>query len=104
MEADVEREAPTRRYGPQIRRCPLDRGAPNNRRSQAPHFGNRPEQRCCTSSLTLCSCISVAYQRLSDCEDDPPEGAAFNEITQSLRRFDQRERLSNTRFDRAGLK
>src|SRR6267378_1937697 len=34
-----------------IRRCPLDRGAPTNRRSQAPHFGNRPEQRSCTSSL-----------------------------------------------------
>src|SRR6266478_2765467 len=34
-----------------IRRCPLDREAPTNRRSQAPHFGNRPEQRSCTSSL-----------------------------------------------------
>src|SRR5467141_427166 len=30
---------------------PLDRGAPTNRRSQAPHFGNRPEQRSCTSPL-----------------------------------------------------
>src|SRR5258708_2381222 len=40
-----------RRGGPEIRRCPLDRGAPTNRRSQAPHFGNRPEQRSCTSSL-----------------------------------------------------
>src|SRR6266566_1311577 len=34
-----------------IRRCPLDREAPTNRRSQAPHFGNRPERRSCTSSL-----------------------------------------------------
>src|SRR6267378_5663032 len=34
-----------------IRRCPLDREAPTNRRSQAPHFGNRPEERSCTSSL-----------------------------------------------------
>src|SRR5712664_2484040 len=34
-----------------VRRCPLDREAPTNRRSQAPHFGNRPEQRSCTSSL-----------------------------------------------------
>src|ERR1700720_639789 len=40
----------------------------------------------------------------SDCKNYPPEGAAFNEVTQSLSRFDQRERLSNDRFDRTGLK
>jgi hypothetical protein len=27
----------------------------------------------------------------SDCKNYPPEGAAFNEITQSLSRFGQRE-------------
>ena len=29
------------------------------------------------------------YQLSSDCKNYPPEGAAFNEITQSLSRFDQ---------------
>jgi len=43
------------------------------------------------------------YQLSSDCKNYPPEGAAFNEITQSLSRFDQRERLSDDRFDRTGL-
>src|SRR5260370_40995481 len=42
---------PGRRGGPELRRCPLDRGAPTNRRSPAPPFGNRPEQRSGTSSL-----------------------------------------------------
>src|SRR5580700_11085436 len=44
------------------------------------------------------------YQLSSDGKNYPPEGAAFNEITQSLSRFDQRERLSDDRFDRARLK
>jgi hypothetical protein len=44
------------------------------------------------------------YQLSSDCKNYPPEGAAFNEITQSLSRFGQRERLSHDRFDRTGLK
>ena len=39
------------------------------------------------------------HQLSSDCKNYPPEGAAFNEITQSLSRFDQRERLSDDRFD-----
>src|SRR5580704_2304251 len=43
-------------------------------------------------------------QGSSDCKNDPPEGATFNEITQSLSRFDQRKRLSDDRFDPAGLK
>jgi hypothetical protein len=29
------------------------------------------------------------YQLSSDCKNYPPEGAAFNEITQSLSRFGQ---------------
>jgi len=41
---------------------------------------------------------------LSDCEDDPAEGAALNQVTQSISRFGQREGLSHDRFDRAGLK
>src|SRR5271169_3455161 len=44
------------------------------------------------------------YQLSSDCKNYPPEGAAFNEITQSLSRFGQRERLRHDRFDRTGLK
>src|ERR1700693_2007466 len=44
------------------------------------------------------------YQWSSDCKNYPPEGAAFNEITQSLSRFGQRERLRHNRFDRTGLK
>jgi hypothetical protein len=44
------------------------------------------------------------YQLSSDCKNYPPEGAAFNEITQSLSRFGQRERLRHERFDRTGLK
>src|SRR5258708_19709644 len=44
------------------------------------------------------------YQLSSDCKNYPPEGAAFNEITQGLSRFDQRERLRHDRFDRTGLK
>src|SRR6202035_2481764 len=43
-------------------------------------------------------------QLWSDCENYPPEGATFNEITQSLSRFGQRERLRHDRFDRTGLK
>src|SRR3984893_14046594 len=44
------------------------------------------------------------YQLLSDCKNYPPEGAAFNEITQSLSRFGQRERLRHDRCDRTGLR
>src|SRR6266436_4218330 len=49
--ATAQSRRPDRRGGSEIRRCPLARGATTNRRSQAPHFGNRPEQRSCTSSL-----------------------------------------------------
>ena len=45
-----------------------------------------------------------ACLKLSDCDDDPAEGAASNQITQSFRRFGQREGFSHDRFDRAGLK
>ena len=45
-----------------------------------------------------------SHQSLSDCEDDPAEGAALNQVTQSISRFGQREGLSHDRFDRAGLK
>src|SRR3984957_9434275 len=45
-----------------------------------------------------------AYQLSSDGENYPPERATFNEITQSLSRFGQRERLRNYRFDRTRLK
>ena len=48
--------------------------------------------------------IQHPHQLSSYCKNYPPEGAVFNEITQSLSRFDQRERLSDDRFDRAGLK
>src|SRR3984893_5908327 len=40
----------------------------------------------------------------SDCEYDPAERAALNEVTQSIRRFGQRERLCHDGLDRAGLK
>src|SRR5882672_7850289 len=45
-----------------------------------------------------------SHQSLSYCEDDPAEGAALNQVTQSISRFGQREGLSHDRFDRAGLK
>jgi hypothetical protein len=41
---------------------------------------------------------------LSDCEDDPAEGAALNQVTQGISRFGQWEGLGLDRFDRAGLK
>src|SRR5882672_1939257 len=44
------------------------------------------------------------HQLSSDCKNYPPEGAALNEITQSISRFGQREALGYDRFDRAGLK
>src|ERR1700722_18521688 len=44
------------------------------------------------------------FQLSSDCQNDPPEGAVFNEITQSVSRFGQRERLRDDRFDRTRLK
>ena len=45
-----------------------------------------------------------SYQSLSDCEDNPAEGAALNQVTQSISRFGQREGLSHDRLDRAGFK
>src|SRR5258708_6819905 len=47
---------------------------------------------------------SRSRQRLSDCEDDPAKGAALNEVTQSIRRLSQRERLCHDGLDRTGLK
>ena len=47
---------------------------------------------------------TAAIYGLSDCEDDPAEGAALNEVTQSIRRFSQRERLCHDGLDRPGLK
>src|SRR6266700_5857839 len=40
----------------------------------------------------------------SDCENDPAEGAAINQVTQSISRFGQWEGLSHDRFDRTGFK
>ena len=45
-----------------------------------------------------------ACKRLSDCENDPAEGAALNEVTQSICRLSQRERLCHDGLDRPGLK
>jgi hypothetical protein len=53
------------------------------------------------SSLFMYS--SPLIKAVSDCEDDSAEGAALNQITQSISRFGQREGLSHYRFDRAGL-
>src|SRR5260370_20150572 len=44
------------------------------------------------------------YQLSSDCKNYPPEGAALNEVTQSVRCFSQRERLCHDGLDRPGLK
>jgi hypothetical protein len=41
-----------------------------------------------------CSC-----EIMSDCDDDPTEEAALNEITQSFSRFGQRELFSHDRSD-----
>src|SRR6266403_5222337 len=61
------------------------------------------------SSFMVCPpehprCRTRQSMRLSDCEDDPAEGAALNQVTQSISRFGQREGLSHDRCDRAGLK
>jgi hypothetical protein len=42
-------------------------------------------------------------QRLSNCENDPAEGTALYEVTESISRFCQRKGLSHDRFDRSGL-
>src|SRR2546426_6360742 len=55
-------------------------------------------------ALQAYSCIPLIFIKASDCEDDPAEGAAFYQATQSISRFGQREGLSHDRFDRAGLK
>src|SRR6266853_371360 len=47
---------------------------------------------------------SRSRKRLSDCEDDLAEGAALNEVTQSICRLSQRERLCQDGLDRTGLK
>jgi hypothetical protein len=57
------------------------------------------------------SCLAVArpvpllpsVKSFSDCEDYPAKGAAFNQVTQSISRFSQREGLSHDRFDGAGF-
>src|SRR5437899_9146122 len=49
-------------------------------------------------------CVPLLSQSLSDCEDDPAEGAALNQVTQSISRFGQRKGLSHDRFDRTGFK
>src|SRR6267378_5920653 len=61
------------------------------------------------SSFMVCPpehprCRTRQSMRLSDCEDDPAERAALNQVTQSISRFGQWEGLSHDRFDRAGLK
>ena len=55
-------------------------------------------------ALLTCSPVLSSGEIVQDCQNHPPERAAFNERTQSLSRFDQRERLSDDRFDRIGLK
>src|SRR5260221_3054056 len=40
----------------------------------------------------------------SDSENDPAEGAAVDQVTQSISRFGQWEGLSHDRFDRTGFK
>src|ERR1700684_3397681 len=45
-----------------------------------------------------------SLQSLSDCENDSAEGAALNQVTQSIRRFGQRERLCHDGLNRSGLK
>src|SRR5712692_10330521 len=57
-----------------------------------------------TSSCNLFMNSDLLDQGLSDCEDDPAEGAALNEVTQSIRRFSQRERLCHDGLHRPGLK
>ena len=60
-----------------------------------------------TTYLSIYHLVHVflsSHQSLSDCEDDPAEGAALNLVTQSISSFGQREGLSHDRFDRAGLK
>src|SRR5882757_9042874 len=49
-------------------------------------------------------CRTRQSMRLSDCEDDPAERAAFNQVTQSVSRFGQREGLSHDRSYLTGLK
>jgi hypothetical protein len=58
----------------------------------------------CDFSFKLVHVFLSSCQNLSDSEDNSAEGAALNQITQSISRFGQREGLSHDRFDRAGLK
>src|SRR6266403_1677922 len=44
------------------------------------------------------------HHGMLDCENDPAEGAAFNQVTQSISRFGQWEGLGHDRFDRTGFK
>src|SRR5260221_14781515 len=44
------------------------------------------------------------HHGMSDCENDPAEGAAVDQGTQSISRFGQWEGLSHDRFDRTGFK
>jgi hypothetical protein len=47
--------------------------------------------------------ILSSFQFPSNCENDPAEGAALNQVTQSISRFGQREGLGHNRFDRSGF-
>src|SRR6266403_2054142 len=44
------------------------------------------------------------HHGISDCENDPAERAAVNQVTQSISRFGQWEGLGHDRFDRTGFK
>src|ERR1700691_183653 len=46
----------------------------------------------------------LSPSRSSNCEDDPAERPALNQVTQRFSRIGQREGLSHDRFDRAGFK
>src|SRR5580658_1822278 len=59
-----------------------------------------------TATFVICHGFpfSLTESRSSNCEDDPAERPALNQVTQRFSRFGEREVLSNDRFDRTGFK
>src|SRR5580658_1716916 len=59
-----------------------------------------------TATFVICHGVpfSLTESRSSNCEDDPAERPALNQVTQRFSRVGQRKGLSHDRFDRTGLK
>jgi hypothetical protein len=98
------------RIGVEPGRAEIRGRRPESVGSSLGRFVRGPAVTCSPSSDHGLGCVQdfhvflSSYQSLSDCEDDPAEGAALNKVTHSFRRFCQWEALCHDRLDRAGLK